>query len=104
MVGQTIHWKMNDGIPVPFFGRPAMTSSAIAFLALRFECDVFPLRVERLAGARFRVTVSPALPLPRSGDRQADAASLMTSVNATLEAWIRDRPELWLWVHRRWPD
>src|SRR5271170_3834880 len=90
--------KMNDGIPVSFFGRPAMTTSALAFLALRFECDVFPLRVERLAGARFRVTVSPALPLPRSGDRQADAASLMTAVNATLEAWIRDRPELWLWV------
>ncbi len=96
--------KMNDGIPVPFFGRPAMTSSALAFLALRFDCDVFPLRVERLAGARFRVTVSPPLPLPRSGERHADATALMAQVNGTLEAWIRDRPELWLWVHRRWPD
>jgi len=28
----------------------------------------------------------------------------MTRVNATLEEWIRDRPEQWLWVHRRWPD
>jgi len=28
----------------------------------------------------------------------------MAAVNATLEAWIRDRPDLWLWVHRRWPD
>jgi KDO2-lipid IV(A) lauroyltransferase len=28
----------------------------------------------------------------------------MVRVNATLEAWIRDRPEQWLWVHRRWPD
>lgn len=96
--------KMNDGIPVPFFGRPAMTAPALALLALRFGCDVFPLRVERLAGARFRVTVSPPLPLPQSGDRHADAALLMADVNATLESWIRDRPELWLWVHRRWPD
>ncbi|MGH7060567.1 MAG: lauroyl acyltransferase, partial [Stellaceae bacterium] len=96
--------KMNDGIAVPFFGRPAMTSSALAFLALRFDCDVFPLRVERLAGAHFRVTVSAPLPLPRSGDRHADAAALMAAVNATLEAWIRDRPDLWLWLHRRWPD
>ncbi len=96
--------KLNDGIPVPFFGRPAMTAPALAYLALRFDCDVFPLRVERLAGARFRVTVAPPLPLPRSGDRHADAAALMAAVNATLEAWIRDRPELWLWVHRRWPD
>ncbi len=96
--------KMNDGIPVPFFGRPAMTAPALAVLALRFNCDVLPLRVERLDGARFRVTVSPALQLPHSGDPHADAAELMAKVNGTLEAWIRDRPEQWLWVHRRWPD
>jgi KDO2-lipid IV(A) lauroyltransferase len=96
--------KMNDGIPVPFFGRPAMTTSALGLLALRFDCDVIPLRVERLGGAHFRVTVLPPLPLPRSGERHADAAALMAQVNAILETWIRDRPEQWFWVHRRWSD
>jgi KDO2-lipid IV(A) lauroyltransferase len=96
--------KMNDGIPVPFFGRPAMTAPALAVLALRFDCDVLPARVERLDGARFRLTVFPPLPLPRSGKPHADAAALMARVNGTLEAWIRDHPEQWLWVHRRWPD
>ena len=96
--------KMNDGIPVMFFGRPAMTASALAVLALRFDCDVLPARVERLAGARFRLTVFPPLPLPRSGDHHADVAALMTRVNQTLEAWIRDRPEQWFWLHQRWPD
>jgi len=96
--------KMNDGIPVPFFGRPAMTSSALAALALRFDCDVLPARVERLGGARFRLTVFPPLPLPRSGDHHADVASLMARVNQILEGWVRDRPEQWFWVHRRWPD
>ena len=90
--------KMNDGIPVPFFGRPAMIAPALAV------CDVLPLRVERLDGARFRVTVFPPLPLPRSGEPPANVAALMAEVNATLEAWIRDRPEQWLWVHQRWPD
>ena len=96
--------KMNDGIPVPFFGRPAMTAPALAVLALRFDCDVLPARVERLDGARFRLTLFPPLPVTRSGEPHADAAALMARVNATLEAWIRDRPEHWLWVHRRWPD
>jgi len=96
--------KMNDGVPAPFFGRPAMTASALAVLALRFDCDVLPARVERLAGARFRLTVYPPLPLPRSGDHHADVVALMTRVNQTLEAWIRDRPEQWFWLHRRWPD
>lgn len=96
--------KMNDGIPVPFFGRLAMTASALASLALRFDCDVLPARVERLKGARFRLTVFPPLPLPRSGDHHADVAALMAQVNQTLEGWIRDRPEEWFWVHRRWAD
>jgi KDO2-lipid IV(A) lauroyltransferase len=96
--------KMNDGIPVPFFGRPAMTAPALAALALRFDCDVLPARVERLDGAHFRLTVFPVLPLPRTGDSHADAAALMAQVNAILETWIRDRPEQWFWVHQRWPD
>jgi KDO2-lipid IV(A) lauroyltransferase len=96
--------KLNDGIPVPFFGRPAMTTSALASLALRFDCDVLPARVERLKGAHFRLTVFPALPLRRSGNPHADVADLMAQVNAVLESWVRDCPEQWFWVHHRWPD
>ena len=96
--------KLNDGIAVPFFGRPAMTAPALALLALRFDCAVLPARVERLRGARFRLTIYPPLPLPRSGDRTSDAAALMAAVNLTLEAWIRERPEQWFWVHNRWPE
>ena len=96
--------KLNDGIPVPFFGRPAMTTSALASLALRFDCDVLPARVERLEGAHFRLTVFPALPLPRSGNAHADVAALMAQVNGILESWIRKRPEEWFWVHRRWSN
>jgi KDO2-lipid IV(A) lauroyltransferase len=96
--------KLNDGIAVPFFGRPAMTAPALALFALHFDCDVLPVRVERTEGARFRLTVYPKLPLPRSGSREADVLALMTAVNRTLEEWIRERPEQWFWLHRRWPD
>ena len=96
--------KLNDGTAVPFFGRDAMTAPALAALALRFDCDVLPVRVERLRGAHFRLTVYPRLALPHSGDRDADTLTLMTEVNRTLETWIRERPEQWFWVHRRWPD
>ena len=96
--------KLNDGIAVPFFGRPAMTAPALAVLALRFDCDVLPVRVERLCGARFRLTVHPKLPLPHGGDRDANTLALMTEVNRVLECWIRERPEQWFWLHRRWPD
>lgn len=95
--------KMNDGIAVPFFGRPAMTAPALAQLAYRFDCPVVPVHVERLAGAHFRVVVDPPLALPRSGDRAADIRAVMTEVNRRVEGWVAARPEHWLWLHRRWP-
>jgi KDO2-lipid IV(A) lauroyltransferase len=96
--------KMNDGIPVPFFGRDAMTTPALARLALRYNCVVLPCRVERVGGATFRIVADPPIPLPRTGDVQADITALTTAVNATVEGWIRQRPEQWFWLHRRWPD
>jgi KDO2-lipid IV(A) lauroyltransferase len=96
--------KLNDGIAVPFFGRDAMTAPALAMLALHFDCDVLPVRIERLGGAHFRLTVYPRLEILRSGDRDADILALLTEVNRIVEGWIRERPEQWLWLHHRWPD
>ncbi len=103
-LGLLVDQKLNDGIPVPFFGRPAMTAPALAQLALKFDCPVVPARVERTGGARFRVTVFPPMDLPRTGDRAADVAETMRRVNRIIEGWIRERPEQWLWIHRRWSD
>ncbi|NIY77668.1 lauroyl acyltransferase [Thalassospira sp. HF15] len=95
--------KMADGIAVPFFGRDAMTAPALAQFALKYDAPIVPVRVERLDGAHFRMTFYPALDIPKTGDRHADVLAIMTKVNATMESWIRERPEQWLWLHRRWP-
>ena len=96
--------KMNDGIPVPFFGRDAMTAPALAVLALRYDCAVVPIRMERTRGAHFRMISEPPLALPKTGNNEADRRSLMVEVNAIVERWVREHPEQWLWLHRRWPD
>jgi KDO2-lipid IV(A) lauroyltransferase len=103
ILGVLADQKLNDGIAVPFFGRPAMTSPAIASLALRFGLPVLPTRVERLGAARFRLTVEAPLPPVNTGDRHEDIAVMTRAVNETLERWIRARPGQWLWLHRRWP-
>jgi len=96
--------KMNNGIPVPFFGRDAMTAPAVAQLAMRYDAAIVPARVERLRGAHFRLTVFPEIEQPRTGDRRADTREIMARVNAVIESWIRERPEQWFWVHRRWRE
>lgn len=95
--------KLNRGIPVPFFGRDAMTAPAIAQLALKYRVPVVPARIERLDGARFRLTFWPPLDLPRTGDLEADVAAAMRQIHALFEAWISERPDHWFWVHNRWP-
>jgi KDO2-lipid IV(A) lauroyltransferase len=102
--GLLIDQKMNDGISVPFFGRDAMTAPAMAQFAVRDGTPLLPVRCERLEGARFRLTFYPPLEAVVTGDRQRDVAATMAKANALLEAWIRERPEQWLWIHNRWPD
>lgn len=95
--------KMNDGIEVPFFGRPAMTAPALASLALKFKVPVIPFRLIRLDGARFRAEFSAPIHFAATADRAGDLLRVMTEVNRILEGWIRDYPAQWLWLHRRWP-
>jgi KDO2-lipid IV(A) lauroyltransferase len=103
-LGLLIDQKMNEGIPVPFFGRDAWTATAPADLALKFKAPVVPARIVRLPGARFKIEVFPPMELPDTGDRKADVRTLITQMTALIEGWIRDNPEQWFWVHRRWPN
>lgn len=102
-LGMLVDQKMNDGIPVEFFGRPAMTAPAAASMAQRFGCLLVPCHMERLGPARFRFVVEPPLGLANSGDRLADIALTTRAMNECLERWITARPAEWLWLHRRWP-
>ncbi|MFT8719112.1 lysophospholipid acyltransferase family protein [Acetobacter sp.] len=102
-LGMLTDQKMNDGIEARFFGLPAMTAPALAAMALKLRCPVIPGHVQRLGPARLRIVVEPPMMLPDSGNRQADVATLTQAINDQLETWIRERPESWLWLHRRWP-
>jgi KDO2-lipid IV(A) lauroyltransferase len=102
--GMLLDQKQNDGIPVPFMGRDAMTTFAPAAFARRYGAMLMPIRVERLGPARFRVTAEPPVEQAIGGKRDDDLRETMARVNAVYERWIRARPGEWLWLHRRWPD
>ena len=102
-LGLLVDQKMNDGIEASFFGKPAMTAPALAALAFRFRCPVIPGHVERIGPARFRLICEAPLEFPESGDPRSDQLALTNAVNLVIERWIRERPESWLWLHRRWP-
>ncbi|WP_366657995.1 lysophospholipid acyltransferase family protein [Fodinicurvata sp. EGI_FJ10296] len=94
--------KMREGIDAPFFGHPARTPYAAVLFALKTGAPIVPMVVRRIDGARFELDVAPRIENPRSGDRDEDIRLIVTAINARIEAWIRQAPEQWLWIHRRW--
>jgi KDO2-lipid IV(A) lauroyltransferase len=94
--------KLNEGVGIDFFGRKVMTAPAIAYFALKLNCALLPVQIERLTGAHFRMTVSAPLTVTATGEKEKDIAGILNQVNSRLEAWIRVHPEQWLWIHRRW--
>ena len=91
-----------DGIPVPFFGRPASTTSALARIVDRTEALVLPAAAIRIAPSRYRLAVEPVLDVRNLPAAERDVARLTARFNAILEGMVRRRPEQWLWLHNRW--
>lgn len=100
-VGMLVDQKMNTGINVPFFGHPAMTSTAFVELAKKLSCPVIPGRIIRTSGCRFEIELSDALVIDGR-----DTSAIVADMHTHLERWITEYPEQWLWLHRRWkkPD
>lgn len=96
--------KFNGGVAAPFFGHLAHTAPGPSRLAIRFETVLQPMSVQRIKGARFRVIVHEPIELPKTGDRTADIEAGVRAVNAFMEARIRERPQEWFWVHKRWAN
>lgn len=96
--------KMNDGIEVSFFGHPTMTAPAAAALALRFGALIVTGHVWREGPARLVLEVTSCLDPQNMPDapRHEMIRSLTQTLNDELERWITERPENWLWLHRRW--
>jgi KDO2-lipid IV(A) lauroyltransferase len=103
MLCMLVDQKLREGIAVPFFGRDAMTTPAPAALALKTGARIVIASNRRLPGARFHVTVLPALDFVPSGDDERDTMALTAAITARIEEMVRDDPGQWLWIHNRWP-
>jgi KDO2-lipid IV(A) lauroyltransferase len=87
----------DDGAFVPFFGQPASTPRGAAVFHLRTGAPLIFARSQRLPGERLRIRLTRT-DVPNIA--QADA--LTAYMTAQLEAAIRETPEQWFWMHRRW--
>ena len=104
-VGMLVDQYYTRGVPITFFGQPTRANPLLARLVRQFKCPIHGTRIIRLPGNRFRGDLTGPIAPAFTPDGDIDIAGTMQAVHDVIEGWIREYPEQWLWIHRRWrPD
>ena len=101
-VAMLVDQYLTGGVEVTLFGRKTRANPMLARLLRQVECPVHGVRIIRLPGNRFRAELSEEVKPVRTADGQIDIQGTTQAVTNVVESWIREYPEQWLWLHRRW--
>jgi Kdo2-lipid IVA lauroyltransferase/acyltransferase len=101
-VAMLVDQYLTGGVDVTFFGRKTRANPMLARLLRQVECPVHGVRIIRLPGHRFRGELSEQVRPVRDVAGRIDIQGTMQAVTSVVEDWIREYPDQWLWLHRRW--
>jgi KDO2-lipid IV(A) lauroyltransferase len=101
-VAMLVDQYLTGGVEVTFFGRKTRANPMLARLLRQIECPVHGVRIIRLPGHRFRAELTEELPPVRDAAGKIDVQGMTQAVTSVVEGWVREHPEQWLWLHRRW--
>jgi KDO2-lipid IV(A) lauroyltransferase len=102
-VGMLVDQHFVKGVDVVFFGRWAKANPLIAQLARHTETEIRGVRVVRRAdGNSFWGELTEAIVPARDAEGRVDIQGTMQVITGVVESWVREHPEQWLWLHRRW--
>ncbi len=87
---------------VDFMGRPAWTPTAAASMALKFNASVVFGHIRRDKDNRHTVTIEGPLDLITTGNTEKDIITNTAMLTKKIENCVRNDPEQWVWMHRRW--
>ncbi len=99
LMDQNVAWR--EGVFADFFGRPACTNKGMALLALKTGAPVIPAFLIRNHSG-FTAKFLPEIPLIKTGDKVKDLEANTAQYNRVIESVVRQYPDQWFWVHRRW--
>ena len=101
-VAMLVDQYLTSGVEVTFFGRKTRANPMLARLLRQVECPIHGVRIIRLPGHRFRLELTEEVKPVRDAEGRIDVQGTTQAVTSVVESWIRECPEQWLWLHRRW--
>jgi Kdo2-lipid IVA lauroyltransferase/acyltransferase len=102
-VGMLADQHYTRGVGVTFFGRPCLANPLLAMLARQTELPIYGMRVVRNPdGNSFWGEICGPVEPARDAGGRIEIKGTMQAITAVIEGWVRQYPEQWLWLHRRW--
>jgi Kdo2-lipid IVA lauroyltransferase/acyltransferase len=101
-VAMLVDQHYGKGVEVTFFGRRCLANPLMAVLAREAECAIHGTRVIRIENGRFRAEVTEPIIPARDAEGKIDVQGTMQAITSVIEGWVREYPDQWLWLHRRW--
>src|SRR4051812_19934093 len=91
-----------NGLELPFLGRPAFTNRAPAVMATRYDCSLFAPICYRIGLGHYRIEMGEPIPTRDSEGHRRSCEEITRDINSAHEAAILRDPANWFWVHNRW--
>lgn len=92
------------GVRTRFFGRETGTAAGLALMADRTRAPVLPSYTYRNPDGSSTIVFETPVPFVDMGSRDENIARMTQAYADTLEAIVRQHPEQWMWIHRRWKE
>jgi len=94
--------QRENGININFFNRIAQTTTIPAQLAIKYNCKLVPLSLERKGNVNFEMTVHEPYEIKKTENNDQDKKNITLIINQTIEKMIVKNPTQWIWSHNRW--
>ena len=94
--------RVSEGPRTFFFNKPAHTTTIPAQLALKYDCKLVPISLERKGGPIFEMTIHEPYKTEKTGSDEEDTKNITLKINQIIEKMIIKNPTQWIWSHNRW--
>ena len=94
--------RVSEGPRISFFDKEAHTTTIPVQIALKYNCKLVPIYIERKNGANFEMVIHKPYEITKTGVYEEDLKKNSLEINQSIEKMIVKNPYQWIWTHNRW--
>ena len=94
--------RVSEGPRLSFFNKEAHTTTIPVQIALKYNCKLVPIYIERKNGINFEMVIHEPYEITKTGVHEDDLKNNSLTINKNIEKMIIKNPTQWIWTHDRW--